>query len=87
MRHALLLVVAEGVKHGVGDLLWEQGVHHLILAVIAHLDLYRFVAFDTVDDVAGEVQFVIIADLSAVEVIKPSDDLGQALVLGVVGLG
>jgi hypothetical protein len=79
-------VVAEGVEHGVGDLLREQAVHHLVLAVVAHLGHHRLVAFDAVGDAVGEVQLVVVADLGAVEVVEPVDDLGQALLLGVKGL-
>lgn len=34
----------------------------------------------------GEVQLVVIADLGAVKIVEPVDDLGQALPLGVAGL-
>lgn len=79
-------MVAEGIEYGVGDLLREEAVHHLIFAVIAHLGHHRFVALDTVGDAVGEVQFVVVADLGAVEVVETVDDLGQALLLGVVWL-
>lgn len=79
-------MVAEGVEHGVGDLPGEEAVHHLIFAVVAHLGHHRFVAFDTVGDADGEVQLVVVADLGAVEVVEPVDNLGQALFLRIVGL-
>lgn len=79
-------MIAEGVEHGVGDLLREKAVHHLIFAVVAHLGHHRFVTLDTVGDAVGEVQLVVVADLSAIEVVEPVDDLGQALLLGIVRL-
>lgn len=86
LRHALLLVVAEGVKHGVGDLIREESVQHQVFDVAARLGHYSFVAFDTVGDFVGEMQLVVVADLSAVEVVEAVDDLSQAQLLEVVEL-
>lgn len=79
-------MVAEGVEYGVGDLLREEAVHHLILGMIAHLGHHCLVALYAVGDAVGEVQRVVVADLGAVEVVEPVDDLVKTLLLGVVGL-
>ena len=61
-------------------------MQHQVFDVAAHLGHYRFIALDAIGDAVGEVQLVVVADLGAVEVVDLDDDLGQALLLGVVGL-
>ena len=60
-------------------------MHDLLFVVVAHLGHDRFIAFDAVGDAVGEVQFIVVVDFSAVEIVEPVDDFGQALLFGVVG--
>lgn len=73
---------AQGIEYGVGDLLREKAMHHLVFAVVTHLGHHRLVTFDTVGDAVGEVQLVVIAEVGTVEIVEPDDDFGQALLLG-----
>lgn len=54
--------------------------------MISHLGQHCFVTFDAVSDAVGEVQLASVADLRAVEIVEAFDDLGQALLLGILGL-
>jgi len=78
-------VVTQGIEHGIGVLRRKEAVHNLILAKISDLGHHRFVAFNPVGNAVDEVQLVIVTDLGAVEVVEAVDDLGQSLLLGVLG--
>lgn len=61
-------------------------MRHQVLAVAANLGHHCLVTLVAIGDAVSEVQLVVVTDLGAAEVVEPIDDLGQALLLGVMGL-
>src|SRR5690554_3973452 len=85
-RHTEPLLIIESIQHGIGDFLRKEAVHHLSLVMLVHLGHQRIITLEPLGDTLSVVELILVTHLSSEDVVEPVDDLGQALLLRVVGL-